>query len=983
MSTKRGHLRSRQTWLALGISPLVLAPIAAHAQQQQATEEIVVTGSRIARPNLTQPNPVSVVSGEQIRITGATSVIEVANELPQTQNNSTPENNARYVNGAGLQHINLRGLGTYRTLTLVDGRRHIGSLSGVNNSGGTGNVDVSTIPPLLIDRIDIVTGGSSAVYGADAVAGVVNFIMKKNYEGAEFDAQIGGAQHGGHYTQNLDGIVGVNFGGDRGNVTMAFDYARQTGIYADQRDYATCAQNWTTGTTTDFKQIGCTVSSRVAASGAPTVATPIGRNPGYTFALKPDGSGLIPFNRGTLVPGNTGLSIGGDGQNTTANTLPLQTPNIRYVADMVGRYRVAEDLGPLKTVNVFADVKYANSHGAFDNGTHVNGTIGPTARSALNVPITSPFIPGDLRALLTTNGLNAVQLTRSNDDWSKRGSNYNYDVLRTVVGIDGLFSNGWKYDVSYNYGRNKVTFLNTDRITANINDQLDAVISPTTGAVVCRSTLTVPTNGCVPINPFKVGGLTSQQFNYSYILTHEDDLLQEHDAQANVTGDLFKFATPFSGTVAPLSFAAGVEWRMEKTNSQPDPLQIRPADTLFGNNTGTRGTVGSYTTREFYVETAVPVLRDLPFAKAVDIDGAIRAQDYSSTGRDYTWNLMATWAVNDDIKFRGGFAKSVRAPNGDELFSSGGQSFISITDPCSVQFINQSATRLRNCRAAGVPVGFDATTVAPAASNITGNPGLDSETGRSVTVGAVFTPSFLPRFTATVDYYQVRVKHAVVIPDATSIANGCYDVGTNCSFVSRRPDGSLDSIQTPYVNAGFEKLQGMDFDLNYIVELGALGLKNGSTLSLNTNWNWTPRHTLMPFIEDPTQTQYLAGTLGYPRVQGLVRAIYDIDDFSFAWTSRYRGATSLYNTLPGQPTYDPNTVPSQWFHDVYAAYTWRKVQIFGGITNIADEKPPQIPGVFNGGNFPAGLGNPVNTTQQNASFSVTGRAFFGGVRVKF
>jgi iron complex outermembrane recepter protein len=974
----------RLALLLAGVSPLVIVADA-HAQAAPGpgqVEEIVVTGSRIARPNLTQPTPVSVVNSEQIRVTGATSVIQVANDLPQTQNNSTPENNQRYINGAGLQHINLRGLGTYRTLTLIDGRRHVGSLSGVNNSGGTSNVDVSMIPPLLVDRIDIVTGGSSAVYGADAVAGVVNFIMKKNYEGAELDVQVGGAQNKGHYTENLDGIVGANIAGGRGNITFAFDYARQTGVYGGDRDYSLCQKAWAAGTVTDFRQVQCTVSSRFAASLAPTVATPLGAAaPGYTFALRPDGSGLVVFNRGAIVPANTGLSIGGDGLNNAAD-VPLQSPNIRYVANTIVHYQVGEDLGPVKTLNFFADVKYANSHGKFDNATHANGTIGTTSRSALFVPITNVFTPPDLLALEQAAGVSGVALTRYNADWQKRGLQYNYDVFRAVLGFEGQFVNGWKYDVSYNYGRNRITFQNDDRITANINAQLDAVISPT-GTIVCRTTLTNPTNGCVPINPFKVGALTTAQHNYSYIVTHENDLLEQHDAQANVTGNLFSYQTLFGGSVAPLSFAAGFEWRMEKTNSQPDPLSLQPTNTIYGNNAGTRATVGSYTTREIYGEVDIPILRDLPFAKAVDLDGAIRGQDYTSTGRDYTWNVMATWALNDSVKFRGGFAKSVRAPNGDELFSSGGQSFISITDPCSVQFINLSPARLANCRAAGVPVGFDATTANAPASNITGNPNLSSETGRSVTVGVVFTPTFLPRFTATVDYYQVRVKNAIVVPDATSIANGCYDFGTNCAFVTRRTDGSLDAVQTPYVNAGFEKIQGIDVDLNYVVELGEFGLQKGSTLTLNTNWNWTPRHTLVPFPDDLSQTQYLAGQLGYPQVKGLIRATYDFEGLTLAWTTRYVGGTAQYNTLPDQPTYDPNHVPSQWFHDLYGAYNWRNLQVFAGVNNITDVIPPQIPCCFNGGNFPAVNGNPVNTTQQNASFSVTGRYFFGGVRVKF
>ncbi|MDB5365468.1 MAG: hypothetical protein JWM77_1395, partial [Rhodospirillales bacterium] len=334
------------------MSLLALAPTSAFAQQvvtTTSTEEIVVTGSRIARPNLTQPNPVQVVNAETIQSLGLTSTVDVINQLPQTQNNLTMSTSNRFINGAGVSFANLRGLGEYRTLTLVDGKRHVGSLSGRNGSGGTSLVDLNQIPPSLIDRVEVVTGGASAVYGADAVAGVVNIILKKNYEGAEITSEIKESEHGGYHAFNTNGIFGVNVGNGRGNITFGFDYNVDKGLFGRDRDFATQnisltanpASHSPTDGIPDRISLRPTVSSTVAASGAPVIKTALrGAGSQYTFAFKPDGSGIVPFNRGFLLngtPTNTtsvgdAASIGGAGAETS-QYLTLRVRNTRTVAN--------------------------------------------------------------------------------------------------------------------------------------------------------------------------------------------------------------------------------------------------------------------------------------------------------------------------------------------------------------------------------------------------------------------------------------------------------------------------------------------------------------------------------------------------------------------------------------------------------------------------------------------------------------------------
>lgn len=988
-----------QTQVGIGAAPAAdAAPI----------QDVIVTGSRVARPNLVSPNPVTQLSAEDIAQTGLQSTGQILNQLPQTSNTQVGENNNRYVNGAGLQAINLRGLGAYRTLTLVDGRRHVGSLSGVNNSGGTSEVDTAIIPPLLIDHIDVVTGGSSAAYGADAVAGVVNFVMKKNYEGGEITVQQGQATEGGQSTFNVDAIIGTNFADNRGNITVAADFQNQAAIRSDQRDYATNQTIWGTNPTggqPDFVTYHNVRSSVYAADYAPTIATSLPGHKAFSQVLLPDGSGLTGFDRGTAVPGVANVSQGNaDGYNVT-NFRNLQPPNNRKIIDTIINYKIAEDVGPINDINFFADLKYADSRGGpFANGTQTT----PTSLSAsIPIPVTNAYIPADLANQLrgyTGSVLGAVPgsiaslynnnyagptfaIRKITADWALRTSQYEYQYYRSVVGFDGHIFDRFKYEVYYDYGQNTTDFLNNDRLTQNLTNAFDTV--SVGGVVRCASSIAFPSNGCVPVNPFRVGPLTQAQYNYLYTTTHEHDQLAQHDWAANVNGDLLHYATPFSGVVAPLGIAFGGEYREEDTNSQPDPLQKAVPGTIAGNNAGTRDTVGGFKTREFYAEANVPILRELPFAKAVDFDGAIRFQSYTTTGDDFTWNARGTWAVTDDFKIRGGFAKAVRAPNGDELYSSGGQSFIQIADPCggvngANRAFGNAATRAITC--AGVPLYTVLNSAS--SSNISGNPNLTAETSQNAQIGGVFTPRFIPGLTASVDYFSFLIKNSITTTDANTVVDQCYDknVSSYCSFLSRNGDGSLNVVQTPYVNAGKESLKGVDFSLNYILPLSDYGVRpfgDDAILDFGFDASWIINHTLILDKNNPSTSQYLAGSLGFPRVKANIKIGYSGGPFAISAVTRYVGEQNINVVGDGLPTYDNNQVAPQVYEDIYIRYNWKRFAFFAGINNLFDIKPPLYPTVYSGGNYPDGNSAAPQNGQANAILDNTGRYVFGGVTVKF
>ncbi|TWB56362.1 TonB-dependent receptor domain-containing protein [Nitrospirillum viridazoti] len=988
---------------------MALAATTAQAQQKQqaaaddSLEEIVVTGSRIARPNLTQPTPVQVINAEAIQATGLTSTVDVLSQLPQTQNDMGPSTNARFINGAGVNFANLRGLGEYRTLTLVDGKRHVGSLSGRNGSGGTSLVDLNSIPPALIERIEVVTGGTSAVYGADAVAGVVNVITKKNYEGAEATIQYNWSDGDGYQSTDVSAIVGHNFDGGRGNITLAVDYNHDLGLYGKDRPEAlynyTLVANPASKSASDGIPdritISPTLSSVLAASGAPVIRTWLdAAHPQYSYTFKPDGSGIVPFNRGTLINGipagnktsaGDANSIGGDGYNPS-KYLTLRTPNIREVADTLVNYRLAQDLGPIDTLNFFADLKYSDSRGTsrstpFTNGTGTpgTGTNGQLGSGALTIQADNAYLPSDLKALLATDKVSSFTITRVNDDWyGPREYAYEYEVMRGVFGLNGDLTNGWHYEAYYDYGRNRTSFVNTDKVVSLFNQQLDAV--NVGGKIVCRDA-TAQANGCVPINPFVVGPLSAAQKAYAYTYTKEMATLQQHDAAFNLNGDLFKFPALFSGTVAPVSFAAGVEYRKEESVDKTDFLQNQPTGTIYGNQNGSVS--GSYDTTEVYGELSVPVLRDLPFAKAVDLDLAYRYSDYSLAGPASTWNIQAGWAVNDDVKLRGGIARAVRAPNIDDLFTPAGDNFLGVSDPCSVENIGANATRAANC-AKVVPAGYKSSDFGNPSTRTGGNINLKPEIGRTLTAGAVFTPTFIPGLNVTADYWLVKITQGQAALTSNSILTNCYDLSAaaQCGLITRRADGSIATIYGNTVNIGKEVVRGLDFQVDYAFELDKVGLQNMGGLNLGFTGTWVPESII---IQDPAHAEnklYRAGTVGYPHLKGRFTGTWDWNNLTVTWSSRFIGESETFPNSTAEIA-DFNKIPTYWYHDISARYRWKNVTVFGGINNLADKMPPAVPflyqGSYQGGSYAT---FPV-TTGGGGSYDVVGRTFFVGTTVKF
>jgi outer membrane receptor protein involved in Fe transport len=983
-----------------------------------ASETIVVTGTRIVTPGLVSSNPIETITSVDIEETGLQNLSEVLQQRPEFANNQGPSNSAGFVNGAFINAANLRGLGPYRTLTLIDGVRQVGQLSGVNNSGGTGIVDLNTISPLAIDSIDVVTGGESPVYGADAVAGVVNIKLKRNFEGAEAVTEYGTTTDGGGTTTSFDSIFGANFAENRGNITTTFDYANTADITGANRPNQVIS-----GPQAPFFTPGnpSVLQSGLAngfynKSGAPVVQgfftgpanNPTGFVPIGNETTNPSGTALLPFNPGTIIPGSNNAAVFGTGQAAQTDPNEILTPsNRRIVGESIVTYNLAQGLGPFRSLNANLDVKFASSRGedwdsfhGFDAGIGTGPIVG-SSDSALIINTNNPFLPTALAQQAAAAGASSIQLTRQLDDWETRLTSYDYELNREVFGFDGELENGWKFNTLFNYGRNQDTFINGSGSVTRLNQALDVVTGPN-GNPVCADTLINPTDGCIPINPFKVGSLTQAQQSFVFFDSKEVDITEEEDAQFNLSGDAFHYATPFTHTDVPLSFAVGLEWRKEGTNSSIDSQAQQAVgnnangstfggtanlNQTFSNAAENDPTFGVYTTKEAYLELSVPVLRDLPFAKSVDIGGAIRGQDYSTTGDDYTWNLHGTWAFSPDVTFRASVGKSVRAPNGDELFSAGGQSFVSIPDPCILASINATPGRAANCHANGVPVGFTGAGAPQASTILGGNPNLESETGRTITAGFVFTPSVLPHFNSTFDFFKVDIQNPVSFSDTGQILTGCYDQGNaaDCRAIQRDTQGFIAAVQTPYVNGAFEKEFGFDWTTGYRVDDTDLPFLPGDArIDLGTVLSYIPQHYLLQSAQDPVDSELqLAGQYGFQRWTGTFNAEYSQGPISAGLVERFIGESTLFEQVSGQ-SFQPETIPTQWYTDLNASYTWQNFQFGVGVQNLFDNLPPAAAAAANINNLNTGPGEVARPGEEPfQQLDVSGRFVYTKLKVSF
>lgn len=1021
---------------ALASSSLILTTQPARAQDAapQAAEGaeasddlIIVTGSRIARPNLDSAVPITAVSGAEIFQGGNTSVGDLLNDLPALRSTYSQSNSSRFLGTAGLNLLDLRGLGTQRTLVLVNGRRHVGS-DILNNAVSP---DTNTFPSDLIERIDVVTGGSSAVYGSDAIAGVVNFILKKDYQGVQVRGQGGTSTFGDAGSYFVSAVAGTNFADDRGNIAVNLEYAKQDVYFASQRPNLRKNSNFVvvdtdpSGSDGVFDRVFVNdIRSTTIANGgllqfSPAAGfAPCGRDANgsafrCTFLFQPDGS-LAPQTGRRVGIAPNGSFDGGNGTNNREGHLLGIVPDLdRYSVNLLGHFTVSDAFEP------FFEAKYVRTESesfggpAFFQGSTIGGGVDLRERPRFD----NPFISDTTRAQINaarvqaglapiTNGATRLTLFKNLRDLGPRQEAATRETYRIVGGVSGTFNEDWRYEASLNYGE----FREKTKVLGNLNQQrfllaIDATRNAS-GQIVCRSqidpaaALIYPFSNsdafaqsmlandvasCVPLNPFGEGSITPAMRNYLVQDTVSKGKIKQFVANAYLSGDLSQL---FELPGGPVGFSLGIEYRRERNFFKADDLV---ANGLTFYNALPLFDPPAFEVKEVFGEVRLPIFKDAAFFKELTLTGAGRIADYKgSAGTVYAYNGGIEYAPIEDIRFRAGYARSVRAPNLADLFSQQSQNFATVVDPCSARNIGTgAATRPANCAAAGIPAAYDFVYTASLQILTGGNPNLKEETSDSLTVGAVITPRFIPGLSISADYYNIKIDDVITAPSAQQILNACYDaVDLNnqfCSlFMRAGPNGAPTgevafqilegSLQQTLLNYAKSKTRGLDIEAAFRRELDGIG-------SYSTRLTYTHVFQNDNFLNpaDPGRADQMLFELGDPQNAFNLDTELKHGNLTLGFQLRYIGKQVLnfyedFFTKQGRPPENADFAakkffPSIFYQDVrFGLDVNEKFNFYGGVENVFNRKPP------------FGL---TGTGGGSGIYDTRGRFFYAGVKAKF
>ncbi len=951
------HILSARTLLLCAAAlPGVLQASAASAQTTtEAAEEqpaegdptkvITVTGSRIARDGYDAPTPVNVVTEAELDAEPQANIGDYVSTLPAVKGSqSSSTNSGSLSNGqAGIATINLRNLGANRTLILIDGQRSVASAT-------VGFVDVQTVPQGLIKGVEVVTGGASSAYGSDAVAGVVNFILDKEFTGLKLEYEHGVTTYGDVPNHLVRLTGGTQFADGRGKLLIAGDYFTQRGVdtydrkWQDSGFFQIDNPAFVQGNGQPERFVGSNIGTYQFTPGGIVNAGPLRGT--YFGSINPT-TGQASLNQFTYGPNRGQWMQGGD-----------------YLISREGHFS-SNSLAPdEKRINVFGRASFEispafelyaqGSYSRYEGQSFYQKTPSPS----VTIQRDNAFLPDAFRALMVANNLNSVTIGTGNFGIPAQGSDNTRDVYRYVVGAKGDFDTGsiaWNYDAYYQLGiaKTQETLTNT-WVTSRLALATDAVRNPA-GAIVCRSTLTNPTNGCVPIN--RIGLATPSDAALNYIFNDGLQPSRRQRLQQDVAAVTFQTASLFENWAGPVSLAFGAEYRREEVNGSLNPDAPNNLGFLYGNY---RVTVGDFDVKEAFVETVFPIY------DGVDLNGALRVTDYSTSGTVVTWKLGGTFQVIDDLKFRVTRSRDIRAPNLNDLFAPG-----------------TGRTNTVN-----VPVAGGGQRADTFLEQTTGNVNLSPEVARTWGVGAVFTPTFLPGFAASVDYFDISLKDAIANITAQTTANLCFEqnVQSQCAQIAFASPNDISTITLVPFNFASIKVRGIDFEASYRRAIGP--------------GNLTLRAVVSHYIDNITNNGInapidLAGQNGgggdaTPSWNYRLSANYDTEDWSLNVVGRGFSDGVYSNNFiecqsacplssPDFRTINDNDIDGQWYLDMSLTKRFeiakKKAEVFLYVRNVLNTDPVLV------GNGPTGDNTPAYPQTNRNLYDVLGRVFRVGVRL--
>jgi iron complex outermembrane receptor protein len=975
-SVYRKALLCSAALLAAGLtSPTRAAePAPAPAAEESPKDVITVTGSRIVKDGFSAPTPVNVLSSLDIKAQAPANLSNFVNQLPAVTQGSTSANSSGSLsNGlAGINSVNLRGLGASRTLVLVDGQRSVASAT-------NGVVDVNTVPQDLVERVEVVTGGASAQYGSDAVGGVVNFILNKKYKGFKLTADQGISTYGDGYNFRLSGSAGLSLMDDRLHILLNGEYAKQKAVSTIARSWnnsgyfmianpntAAGQPSWINGS--GIGPSGYTAGGLITATSLSSASSLIGQ-----YFTTPGQMGTLAFG----AKSSSGYMVGGDYQTTLAGhvgTNSLLPDEARFS----GFGRAGFDL--TNRIELFTQFGW-------------NRYIGESYYQ--QTPSTGVSIKGDnaylqslyptVSAALGNSAANTITIGTSNAGFPVPGSHNTRDVYRGVIGAKGSFDalgREWDFDAYFQHGETKSheQLINTWQ-TERMALAQDAVYAPVgntagiaAGTIVCRSTLTNPTNGCVPINRLGTTGPSAAALAYVYgNQPWREQTLKQDVAAASISGDLFTLP---GGSAA---FATGGEWRRESVSGYvPDEFQPikNPNGTttsrwLYGNYLPNTGQI---TVKEAFLEV------DLPVLKGVNVNLAARGTDYSTSGSVLTYKGGATWQVSPLLKLRGTYSHDIRAPNLAELFAAPTARTNTVVLPAGIAGLT------------GVTAGS-----AGFVESTIGNTALKPEKANTWTMGGVLTPDFIPGFTASFDYYDIKIKDAIGSVTAQNTVDFCAAGQTSYCSNLVFSGNTLQSIVIQPFNFASQHAKGFDIEASYRTALSRISPNLPGTLTLRG----TTTHYIANVVDNKIFPVDYAGVNGGSLSGGFsspswvyrISAFYEVGALNFNLV--YRGfsdgvygndyvectsscpvSTTQYRTInnnkiPGASYIDASVqvkIKSKLAKDMSLTFV---------VNNLLNKDPVLI------ANGPTGNNVPAYAQTNRSIYDVVGRTFRMSAKVNF
>ena len=935
-------------------------------------QEVVVTGSRFQTPNASSPAPVTIVGAADFLHQGTAKVEDLLNTLPQVNTGLT---DTAYGAGVfpltGTATVDLRGIGAFRTLVLMNGRR-VNPGDAVNPSA-----DLHTIPEALIKRVEVLTGGASAIYGSDAIAGVVNFVMDDRFVGTKLVVQGNGyygtndnmgvrntllasgvsAPTGNVFdgkTVNVSAAYGTNFAGGAGHIEAYAGYRHNGGILRSSRDFSACT---------------------LAEAGSSYSCLLDGTTPSGQF-VSPSGASYTLAAGGTMRPYDPAKNA-----YNPASLQSMLSPDTRYDAGVFGQYRFNDH------AQGYLEAQLTDDHTIVQYEMSGTSPTGAGPGGPFSVPCNDPLLTADeVNVFCTRNGLAAtdtaqVMIGRRNIEGGPVQDSFRHSSYRMVLGLKGEINDAWTYDGSVNYG--KVTAherLSNDFSISRLANALDVV--SVNGKPTCQSVVDGSGPGCVPYNIWSPGGVTPAALGYVTQGGTNDGYATQAVADIQAVGDLGQYGLKSPWAVDGLGLAAGAEYRDEVINTHPSQSYITN-DLVVASAAGlvqTKPAAGSFHVSEAFAELKVPLLKDKPLAQSLNLDLADRIAEYSPQGTANAYNFGADWAPIRTVRFRSSYSRAIRAPNGHELFLAQQTTAGNFADPCSGP--TPTATQAQ-CALTGVTAAQYGNI--PAATQVRvlqgGNPKLRPEVANTFTAGVVLTNfEWAPSLLLSVDYWRIRIKQYLgSIPAATTLSS-CLASGnpTFCGLVVRDAAGSLATTGSGYIvqtniNTGSYGESGIDVAGQYTLPLrsaGAVTLTFNGTKAIDNPIVVYPTASVLDCIDlyGPSCTGS-GPTSPVPNWRHSLRATWSLKKLEVSLNWRYIGSmsfegTSQYSSVNGETVFPVDAhVGSYSYFDLDTGYDLTSsVNVHLGVNNLLNKQPALVgyssnPGLVNG-NVLAGMYDP-------------------------